>query len=190
MGIGRIIYKFFGLIFPILYLLSDKNLVLAVLGIIIGIYVLLDVIRFLIYPKFNKFLIKKMRFMKEYEYTHIFTAHYLFWGFFITTFLFSKEIAVLCMAYLILGDGFASQIGKRYGKHKIFRGRSLEGSIAGFTAALISGLILINFLNISLVLAVIGALIATLVEMFTFWADDNLTVPIITGALLTLISLI
>jgi len=92
---------------------------------------------------------------------------------------------VLPMAY---GDSAASLIGERYGRrrYKIFANKSLEGSAAMFLASFCSltiGLVffsqLYSFSVFEKILAVFAtATVATLVESFSPFGFDNLTVPV------------
>lgn len=45
-----------------------------------------------------------------------------------------------------IGDSFAAIVGKRFGKHKLFKKKSLEGCIA-FVASIYCALFLISFLS-------------------------------------------
>lgn len=91
----------------------------------------------------------------------------------------------LPMAY---GDSAASLIGKRYGKtkYKLYADKSLVGSGAMFLASFCSlaiGLVffsqLYSFSVFEKILAVFAtAIVATLVESFSPFGFDNLTVPV------------
>jgi len=91
----------------------------------------------------------------------------------------APEIIALALVPLVFGDGFATIIGVKYGKHKIVKGKSLEGTLAGFIA---SALVLSLFLFPAgfKILAVAGG--AMLVELLPI--DDNLTIPITSGLIL------
>ena len=56
----------------------------------------------------------------------------------------AASIGIVAMTW---GDGFGSIIGKKYGKHKSFNGKSIEGTIAVFAATAIVSLILVAFLG-------------------------------------------
>lgn len=86
---------------------------------------------------------------------------------------------------LILGvsDLLANIIGTHLGSHsfEVFKCRkTLEGSIAFF----VSTLVILLVFQISPLIAVFIAVIATLTEFFSPYGSDNLTVPIIVSALL------
>lgn len=57
----------------------------------------------------------------------------------------AASVAIVAMTY---GDGFGSVIGRRWGKHKIINGKSLEGSIGVFAATTIMALIVFGMFNI------------------------------------------
>jgi len=108
---------------------------------------------------------------------------------FLALFFASKPCVVaagiLPMAY---GDSLASLVGERYGRrrYKLFANKSLEGSAAMFLASFFSLAIslvffsqLYSFWVFEKILAVFAtATVATLVESFSPFGFDNLTVPV------------
>jgi glycerol-3-phosphate acyltransferase PlsY len=94
-------------------------------------------------------------------------------AFFMVIFVFSRDVAIIAMLFLSLGDAAAELGGKNFGRVKIF-GKSLEGTTAFFMVAYLVAFMLLLDWRIALV----GALAGALVELFSFEWDDNLTVPI------------
>jgi len=92
------------------------------------------------------------------------------------------EIISLALIPLVFGDGFATIIGVRYGKHQIVKGKSWEGTTAGFIAS-VAVLSLLLAPQWGIILAVAAA--AMIVEILPI--DDNLTIPIISGLVLYII---
>ena len=100
-------------------------------------------------------------------------------------YLHQPQYAVLGIMIMAWGDGLAALIGKRFGKHKyiVFGSqKSLEGSL---TVTLSSYFICVTLLFIvqgniwqTWIISLIVALIATILEAFSFLGIDNLTVPI------------
>jgi len=93
------------------------------------------------------------------------------------------------VAVLGFADPAAALVGRRYGKHSLVNGRTLEGSAAFFVVALIVVLAVLVVLHPGLVtgwrlFVVAGgaALTGTLVELFSFRIDDNLSIPLGTAA--------
>ena len=94
-------------------------------------------------------------------------------------------VGILAMGY---GDGFAALIGQKYGKHsyRIFKGtKSLEGSAAMFITTLVVVGAYLAFIsgNVNLIMLVILAAVATLVEAISPYGLDNLFIPILTSLL-------
>lgn len=65
----------------------------------------------------------------------------------------------------------------------------IEGTLAYIGCVLILGYFLYSFLDIPLILLVIGGIVAPATELFSFGIDDNFTVPIISGAAMTVTKL-
>ncbi|MGM0641132.1 MAG: diacylglycerol/polyprenol kinase family protein [Thermotogota bacterium] len=106
----------------------------------------------------------------------------------IITFSEGMDSYVGAMGILIMGygDGFAAIIGEKYGKHSFTvmkSKKSLEGSATMFVVSFFVALI-ISFLagNSCIYLLPLSlAMIATLVEIFSPYGTDNLTVPLVTS---------
>lgn len=95
------------------------------------------------------------------------------------------------------GDAFAAIIGQRFGARKftaLGRTRSLEGSLSMFAfsfAATFLALIALSVaqpLGASVALAFVVAVVATIVEAFSPFGIDNLTVPLSSALTLALLS--
>ncbi len=99
---------------------------------------------------------------------------FLAWG------LFPQEIASASILVLGLADPAAGVVGRLLGRRPLGKG-SMEGTAAFF---------LVAFLTIGLLLswpaAVVAAAVAALVEIVPGLVDDNLVIPVVTGAVLWL----
>ncbi|MHA1479038.1 MAG: glycerol-3-phosphate acyltransferase, partial [Promethearchaeota archaeon] len=62
---------------------------------------------------------------------------------------------------------------------------TLEGTLAYFGCMFICGYILYTTLNIPLFILIIGGISAPLVELFSFQLNDNFTVSLISGSIMT-----
>lgn len=93
-----------------------------------------------------------------------------------------EEIIAPALVPLVFGDGIATIAGIKWGKHSIIKGKSLEGTLAGF---IVSAIVLSFFLwpFWGKILAVSAA--AMLVELLPL--NDNLSIPIVSGAILYII---
>lgn len=93
---------------------------------------------------------------------------------------YPSEIAAIAIYALAFGDGFASIMGKLFGKTVLpyTGGKTVEGSAACFFAVLISSYQVTS--NISL--AFIVALAVTFTEALPLGDYDNVAIPLVAGA--------
>lgn len=106
-------------------------------------------------------------------------ATFLTLAFFLVIFLFPRPVAVAAMLFLSLGDAAAELCGRHFGRLKVL-GRSLEGTLAFFLVSFAVAWTLLDDWRV----AFVGALAGSLVELFSFKVDDNLTVPLGSAAAL------
>lgn len=100
--------------------------------------------------------------------------------------LFPKPYSSLAMATMLLADTAAALIGRRFGKHRFFNGKSLEGCLAFFvTGALVmtGGFFAFGYPPWVLAGGFLGIVAATLLELFNceLHLDDNFTIPLAAG---------
>jgi dolichol kinase len=93
--------------------------------------------------------------------------------------LYPSPAASIAIYALAFGDGFASLIGKLFGRTRpsFLYGKSLEGSLACFTAVFIAAWQVSHSFHISLA----AALTAALAEALPLDDLDNLVIPIAVG---------
>jgi len=101
---------------------------------------------------------------------------------FVCLFFFEPKVVVPAVVALAVLDGVATLAGLRYGRHRIFNGKSVEGTGAGIAAA---ALVLLLVLPPALALA--AAVVAGLIELVAP-VDDNLLIPPCICLLLTVLS--
>jgi dolichol kinase len=93
--------------------------------------------------------------------------------------LYPSPAAAIAIYALAFGDGFASLVGKFFGRRRpdFLRGKSVEGSAACFTAVMVSAYAVSGNLRIALA----AAFTATVVEALPLEDFDNLALPITVG---------
>ena len=111
--------------------------------------------------------------------------------------LFQAPVAALALLFLAAGDPAAGLVGSRYARHRLSlrvpwgrqgrQPRSLEGALAFLVvamaiAALLRGLGVYG----AFWPAALGALIAALVELAPIPVEDNVSVPLVSAAVMTL----
>jgi dolichol kinase len=107
------------------------------------------------------------------------------------------HIAAIVLGAFIWGDAIAALVGQSIGKIKIGK-KSMEGSIACFALCMAMFLLLFPAApglldawgkTVPLPLAIIASFCITIMELFplrlgSFTINDNLTVPVVTGAVM------
>ncbi|HEX7051237.1 MAG TPA: hypothetical protein VF188_13605 [Longimicrobiales bacterium] len=95
-------------------------------------------------------------------------------GFFAAVFLAPPRFAAAGILAAGIGDAAAALVGRRYGRHRLAAGRTLEGTAACFVAALAAAYAMPG---IDAPAAVAAAATTALVEALPFPFDDNLVLP-------------
>ncbi|MDR3196008.1 MAG: hypothetical protein LBT58_04460 [Endomicrobium sp.] len=182
--IKRKAFHLLSLIYVFGYWYLPKGVVVLWLGITITIVALLEYIRFK-FPMVNDFFKRNFRgFYRSDEAAKISGLIWTLSGAFIAILFFpNKSIVFTSLLYLAFGDTAAALVGRTIGGHKIFTGKSLEGSFACFVVCFIIGLFLFN-----IQFALIGAVAAALIEAIPWKLNDNFWMQIINAGILTAIS--
>ncbi|MDO9548126.1 MAG: SEC59/DGK1/VTE5 family protein [Candidatus Marinimicrobia bacterium] len=105
---------------------------------------------------------------------HLTGATYLFIGSLLVVYLFPKDIAVVAMLFNMVGDPTACLVGMAFGKIKLSRSKTLEGTLAFIIASLI---VTWWIPGAPLHVKLIGAVVAGGLEHITWRLDDNLVIP-------------
>ena len=98
--------------------------------------------------------------------------------------LFPAGIAAAALAMLMVGDGAAAVVGRRFGRTR-WPGtpKSVEGSLAYAAFAFAIGLAVVAWpgAGFGLVICAVGAVSGAVVEALPIPVNDNLRVPLLTG---------
>jgi len=105
----------------------------------------------------------------------------------LTIAMFSATVASLALAFIIIGDTAAALVGRRWGRH-VFRGKSLEGTLACLVSLAFVALYGDLFMKTPLWIGLTGAFVATLMEAAPDFVDDNLSVPLVSGLVMQLLT--
>ncbi|MGQ9538626.1 MAG: hypothetical protein ACUVTE_03460 [Candidatus Bathycorpusculaceae bacterium] len=98
--------------------------------------------------------------------------------------LFPVSAGNAAVAVFALGDSAAATVGKTLGRKRLSfnKGKTFEGLAAGLFAGFLAALVYVNPLK-----ALIAAATATIIECLPLPINDNLTIPLTTAFVLTLI---
>jgi dolichol kinase len=169
-----------GIVIPVIYLLTDKQTAITVTAGILVIDIILEALRIKGILKLP-FIEQNM---KKQERRRLSGSFFYILSSFIAMALFEKNIAISSLFILSISDPLSSVLGSRFGRVR-FLGKSLEGALAFFFS---SFFILLAF-SFTIPIAVAGAVIASLTELFSSWPiDDNLSIPLVTALALTLLT--
>ncbi len=106
----------------------------------------------------------------------------------VCTLLFSPVIAAIALTVMLISDTLAALVGKAIGQRKIYRNKTLEGTVAFFVSALLI-MMLFNPLFTFTYVSVIACFAAVFMELFEHWfeLDDNFSIPLVIGIILTVV---
>ena len=167
---------------PTLGIFLGSTVMVVLMAALSGVALIVEFSRFRI-PDLNRLLVGWLKpLLKETEDRRITGATYIALSALVAFLFFDKPVAVAALFFLSLGDPAAALVGRRMGGIRIL-GKSPFGSLAFLVVALLmSGLLsLTDVVPLHWALA-LGASVAALVELAPFQVDDNLTVPLISGA--------
>ena len=134
---------------------------------------------------FKKYLFFMMRnFEKKGSLTG---ATWVFVGSLLSIIIVPSPFCIIALFFLSFGDTFAAIIGIKYPYFKIGE-KTLSGSFACFIACLGVGFILNQKLDIEIL--IFGALVASVVELISFNINDNVSIPLVSGCAMYIVSMI
>lgn len=169
------------LVIPVGYALTSEETVILFLVPFFLALLLVDLLRHFhsgMASLFQKYFFGKV--LREEEEPTFMGSTYFIFSTILTILLFPKSIAIASILILILSDTAAAVIGKWIGRIKIF-GKTIEGSMAFFLTSLLIVWIYPHLDRFSGSLAALGA---TLIEVLPIKVNDNLTIPLVAGAIM------
>lgn len=187
--IGRKIYHILGGMGLLsLYFVFNRNTAFTVYGVLIVVVLMFEIVR-IRRPVWNNYIYTHLggviRANEEQKMTG--TVPYIL-GVGLSLYAYSTPVATAAICFLAFGDVAATTIGERYGKTKI-GGKSLEGTAAFIVASLLVGFLLpVVGLKLASWVIVLGALAAACIELLPISLNDNLIIPIMSGAVMALAS--
>jgi len=120
------------------------------------------------------------RVLREEEKPTLMGSTYFLFASILTILLFPKPIAIVSLLILILSDTAAALVGKGIGRISIF-GKTLEGTMAFIFSSI---LIVWIYPDMDRLSGSVAALGAALIELLPIPLDDNLTIPLVAGAIM------
>jgi phytol kinase len=175
---------FSALLVPVFSELTSKSVVLITLSILIVVYILEEVLRLkgVPLPFMTPFTLRMSR--PEERTRFIVRPIYLAVGIILTLIVYPNLIAYASICIGAIGDPVAAIVGSTFGSRRIIRRKTMEGFLAGLGVSFLAASLLV-----APFLALVGAVGGMFMELLDV-PDDNLTMPIVAGALMILLTLV
>ena len=136
-----------GTLFPIIYYFSPTRLLpLCFLLYFSGIMTVLETLRKIAPGSYEVMVEHSKGILKEKPGFLLGSTNFLIANIFCILF-FSKNIAIVSLLFLTFGDAVSTIVGKKYGRIRFLRERSVIGSASFFVTCLVIGIILMFLLK-------------------------------------------
>ena len=172
---------------PICYFFFfDRTTILWILGVMTGSIIIGEILRmrFVFFRRLYKLILGKVVRIKE---DHTFTgATFSLLGTFITILIFEKYVAMFAVLVLALADSTAALVGRKLGRIP-FLGKTVEGTGAFLLIAILLAMFSPELPRTG---ALLGALIATIVELLPSPMNDNIMIPLSAAITLSMVNLV
>ncbi|HVJ88470.1 MAG TPA: hypothetical protein VM580_01625 [Labilithrix sp.] len=142
-------------------------------------------------PAFNARLMRVVkRFAHAHEWRKVNSATWYGTALMVMAFVMPLEAAEVGVVVLALADPMAGIIGRRFGRHRLASGRSLEGALAFACTGTLASLAWMHtmgtFDGSRLAVGLAAGIIGALIELFVS-IDDNFAIPLGTAAAVLLV---
>ncbi len=179
----RKIYRMgMGFFFILVAYLGGNLWAIGVLGFFLALLLLLEYQRHL-HPGFYGWLAAhSFGIFKEHPGLLLPDTYFVLSAFLVFT-IFPPNIALASLLFLTFGDALSTLVGVNWGRHIVYRKKSLEGTTAFFLSTLLFALVISRMPRypLSLPVGITGGLVASLTELFSVPPDDNFSVTILSG---------
>ncbi|MFX0043307.1 MAG: glycerol-3-phosphate acyltransferase [Candidatus Hodarchaeota archaeon] len=181
----RVAIRPVSLLFLLFYFVFSETVGLILIGIVSLCFIGLDLSRFLSHQTQELLTVKIKAIFRKGEEGKFSSMTIFLISTFISLLVFKPiYIAITAIVFLVFGDIFSKIFGLAYGRHKLFD-KSIEGTLAYLGTVLICGYFIYNLIDIPLVILIAGGIAATITEFLPLGMNDNFTVPIISGAVMS-----
>ena len=172
---------------PLASFFLERTLLLICLGALTLIFVTFDLLRCKCARANQWFCFLFYSLLRDYEKARITGASYILIASLLAFLAFPRDIAVLALFFLAVGDPVAAIARRMATRH---RSRVALGAAACFLSCVIIGVaVYFAGLAVTVPAALVGALVATAVETLHLPVNDNLTMPLLAGLAMFLMQL-
>jgi glycerol-3-phosphate acyltransferase PlsY len=125
--------------------------------------------------------------LREHEQFSLLGSTYLLLAALLSIEIFSQPVAAAALGFTVLGDATGALVGRAWGRHRVFN-KSIEGAFGCFLACLLWAGYVSWVTPLTLPVMMVGALVATLVEILPIPLDDNLGITLAAGYAMKLLA--
>ena len=118
--------------------------------------------------------------IRDHEHFSLLGSTYLLIAALLAVEIFPQPVAAAALGFTILGDGVAALVGRGWGRTRFFR-KSFEGAAGGLAACLGWAAFLAATGALPWNVVLVGALVASLIELLPIPLDDNLGITLFAG---------
>lgn len=180
--------------FPVLLFAWSRAGTLILLAAVTAVFLGLDLAR-LSATRFNLLLFRRASStFKSRERDRLSSMTLFLVAMLVVTLVFSREVALYAIAFMVFGDFAAKFFGLWFGRTRLWPAsllprdaKTVEGSLGHLTACLGAGAVIAEFLPVPLPALGLAAVVATGTEALPGPVDDNLTVGVFAAAALHLL---
>lgn len=152
-----------------------------------ALFLIVDLLRLRLNPFKDIFIIIFGSLLRKKEFSSLTGGSYLLVAALVAMLLFgsNKGVFIAAISFVAIGDTVAALVGLSCGKIRVFR-KTLEGTLAGFLACIVVAVV-VSFLpgiDLPLIVGIIGAISASVVESLPFEINDNVVVPLFSGTVM------
>ena len=123
--------------------------------------------------------------IREHERFSLLGSTYLLLAALLAIEIFPQPVAAAALGFTVLGDASGALVGRAYGRTRFFR-KSLEGAAGCLAACLLWSGYLVAVTDLTWPVVLVGAVVATFVEMLPIPLDDNLGITLAAGYVMKL----
>jgi dolichol kinase len=156
------------------------------------IFLLIDFMRLRVTSLKGVFIVLFGSLLRRKEFTSLTGGSYLMLASLVCMLVFGagpggrvSGVFIAAISFLALGDTAAAIVGLSFGRIKIFR-KSLEGMLAGLTVCLgVAWVVsILPGLDFPIGIGILGAVSASIVEALPIDVNDNVVIPLLSGAVM------
>ncbi|MBI4287084.1 MAG: hypothetical protein HY671_01490 [Chloroflexi bacterium] len=178
----RSVFHMFGVaVAPAVSLFVPSKVFLIGMAMVTGLFMAFESARFAD-RKVNRWFFRYcVRLLRGNEVSRLTGVTYVMVAILICFLVFERDIAIMAMAFLAVGDPLSGLIGP-WGRWW-WKGKTVEGHLAFLIPSLAAGWALNSYLfGLPPVIPVVGAVVAVALHALPLPVNDNLSIPVASGA--------